>query len=415
MARSTGSWSERPDRARPPTPGGGLPSAPGSVARVYLDYAGFAPIDPRVVAFMRPFLEGGIGNPSAMHSVGSEASASLEAARAKVARLIGGSPAGVVFTSSATEANNLAIRGILLRAEEGSHLVTSAIEHVSVVNSCRDLEKRGHPVSWVPVDEMGRLDPEAVVAAVRPNTTLVSIGAANGEIGTAQPVREIGRQLRSRGVPLHVDAVGVAGRVPLDVEDAAIDLLTLSSNDLYGPPGAGALWVRAPQVKLAPLIVGGAQEQGLRAGTENLPAIVGMGVAADLARVEGLREAGRLIAFRDRLIRRLLETVPGARLTGGVGRERLPHHVSLVQREVKADGVLLDLDVRGIAASTGSACMAKTGMASHVLRAIGCDQRESEGSLCFTFGRWTTTADIDTLLDALPPIVERLRRLAPTA
>ena len=415
MARSTGSSSGRPDRAPPLRPGGWSHPGPGSIASVYLDYAGFAPVDPRVVAFMRPFLEGGIGNPSAIHAVGSAAAASLEAARAKVARLIGGTPAGVVFTSSATEANNFAIRGTLLRAGEGRHLVTSAIEHVSVVNSCRDLEKRGCAVSWVPVDELGRLDPEAVADAVRPDTALVSIGAANGEIGSVQPVREIGRLLRSRGVPFHVDAVGVAGRMPLDVEDGAIDLLTLSSNDLYGPPGAGALWIRAPQVKLAPLIVGGAQERGLRAGTENLPAIVGMGVAADLARVEGLREADRLIAFRDRLIQRLLETVPGARLTGAVGRERLPHHVSLVQRAVKADGVLLDLDVRGIAASTGSACMAKTGLASHVLRAIGCDQRESEGSLCFTFGRWTTTADIDAVLDALPPILERLRRLAPTA
>jgi cysteine desulfurase len=412
MARSTGSWSERPGR---PYPSGasGAP-APTSVTRVYLDYAGFAPVDPRVVAFMRPFLEGGIGNPSATHSVGSEAAASLEAARAKLARLFAGAPDGVIFTASATEANNLAIRGVLLRAEPRAHVVVSAIEHVSVVNACRDLEKRGHPVSWIPVDEMGRVDPEAIAAALRADTALVSIGAANAEIGTLQPVREIGQALRRRGVPLHVDAVGLAGRLPLDVDDAGVDLLTLSSNDLYGPPGAGALWVRKA-VKLAPLIVGGAQERGLRAGTENLPAIVGMGVAAELARVEGLRDSGRLVALRDRLVRRLLETVPGARLTGGVGRERLPHHVSIVQRDVKADGVLLDLDGVGIAASTGSACMARTGMASHVLRAIGCDQRESEGSLCFTFGRWTTAGDIDALLDALPPIVERLRRLAPTA
>ena len=414
MARSTGSWSERPGRAHPPPSGGEARSAPASVTRVYLDYAGFAPVDPRVVAFMRPFLEGGIGNPSAAHSVGSEAAASLEAARAKVARLVGAPAAGVVFTSSATEANNLAIRGTLLRSEDRRHVVTSAVEHVSVVNACRDLEKRGCPVSWIPVDELGRLDPEAVVAAVRPDTALVSIGAANGEIGTVQPVRDIARLLRHRGVLLHVDAVGAAGRFPLAVDDGGIDLLTLSSNDLYGPPGAGARWVR-PNVKLAPLLVGGGQERGLRAGTENLPAIVGMGVAADLARVEGVQEAGRLVAFRDRLIRRLTETLPGARLTGPLGRERLPHHVSIVQRDVKADSVLLDLDVRGIAASTGSACMASTGMASHVLRAIGCDQRESEGSICFTFGRWTTAADIDALLDALPPIVERLRRLAPTA
>ncbi len=406
MARSTASSSARPASGERP--------APGEVARVYLDYGGFAPVDPRVVALMRPFLEGGIGNPSADHSVGLEARASLESARAKVARLIGGAAAGVVFTASATEANNLAIKGAALRSGERRHIVTSAVEHISVVNSCRDLEKRGYAVSWVPVDELGRIDAEAVAAAIRPDTALVSIQAASGEIGTIQPLREIGRATRARGVPFHVDAVGAAGRLPLAVDEQAIDLLALSSNDLYGPPGAGALWVR-PAVKLAPLIVGGGQEGGLRAGTENLPGIVGMAVAADFVRAERAREMERLGALRDRLIRGVLDSIPVARLTGATGRERLPHHASFVLQHVKADSVLMDLDLHGIAASSGSACTASTGEPSHVLRAIGCDPREREGSLCFTLGRWTTASEIDFVLEVLPSVVERLRRLAPTA
>ena len=388
-----------------------LASATAGVTRVYLDYAAFSPVDPRVVALMRPFLEGGVGNPAAPHSLGLEARASLDGARAKVARLIGASAAGVVFTASATEANNLAIRGLAERAS-GRHVVTSAVEHISVLNACRHLAKRGWEIAYVPVDREGRVDPDAVAAALRDDTALVSVMAANGEIGTVQPLREIGRVARARGVPFHVDAVGAAGRVPLAVDDLGIDLLTLSSNDLYGPPGAGALWVRA-DVKLGPVVVGGGQEGGYRAGTENLPAIVGMGVAADLARAEGAAEVTRLSGLRDRMFEGVLERVPRARITGARGAARLPHHASIVVAGVKADGVLLELDLRGIAASSGSACNMASGEPSHVLRAIGCARDELEGSLCFTLGRWTTTAEVDAVLEALPGVVERLRRLAP--
>src|SRR5437660_7023153 len=402
MARSTVSSSER------------LARTGSGVTRVYLDYAGFSPVDPRVVALMRPFLEGGVGNPGAPHSLGLEARASLDGARAKVARLVGATAAGVIFTASATEANNLAIRGLAARAR-GRHVVTTAIEHISVLNTCRHLAKRGWEVAYLPVDGEGRVDPDAVARALRDDTALVSVMAANGEIGTVEPLREIGRAARARGVPFHVDAVGAAGRVPLAVDDLAIDLLTLSSNDLYGPPGAGALWARPSAASLAPLIVGGGQEGGLRAGTENLPGIVGMAVAADFTRAERARDMERLGALRDRLIRGVLDSVPVARLTGATGRERLPHHASFVLRHVKADGVLMDLDLHGIAASSGSACTASTGEPSHVLRAIGCDPGEREGSLCFTLGRWTTAAEVDLLLELLPTVVERLRRLAPTA
>ena len=400
MARSSASSSERLGRA-----------AVAAVSRVYLDYAGFSPVDPRVVALMRPFLEGGVGNPSAPHSLGLEARASLDGARAKVGRLFGGAPGGVIFTASATEANNLAIRGVAQRAS-GRHVVTTVIEHISVLNACRYLEKSGFAVTQVPVDGEGRVDPAAVRRAIRPDTALVSIMAANGEIGTLQALREVGRIVRERAVPFHVDAVGAAGRVPLGVDDLGIDLLTLSSNDLYGPPGAGALWVR-PDLPIAPIIVGGGQEGGYRSGTENLPAIVGMGVAADLARSESAAEAARLSAQRDRLLAGLLERVPRARLTGARAAGRLPHHASLVIPGVKADGVLLELDLRGVAASTGSACNMASGEPSHVLRAIGCSREEAEASLCFTLGRWTTGAEIETVLEALPAVVERLRRLAP--
>src|SRR5256885_2937265 len=240
MARSSASSSERP--ARP-----GLRTAG---TRVYRGCAGFSPVDPRVVAVMGPFFEGGVGNPNAQHSLGLEARSSLDGARGKVARLFAATPGGVIFTASATEANNLAIKGLAQRAA-GRHVVTSTIEHISLIDSCRDLEKRGWSVTYLGLDPEGRVDPEAAASAIRADTALVSIMAANNEIGTIQPVREIGRIARARGVPFHVDAVGAAGRVPLLVDDCRIDLLTLSSNDPYGPPGAGPLWVR-DTIKLPP-------------------------------------------------------------------------------------------------------------------------------------------------------------------
>jgi cysteine desulfurase len=389
---------------------------PGAVQpeRVYLDYSGFAPVDPRVLAVMRPFLEAGIGNPSARHSLGAEARESLDAARAKVARLCGGSPAGVIFTSSATEANNLAIRGVALRAREarGARVVLSSVEHISVVNACRELEKAGTALTFLPVDRDGSVDPEAVRGALTPETVLVSVGAASNEIGTLQPLAEIGRLTRAAGVPFHVDAVGAIGRVPLNAQTAGVDLLTLSGNDIYGPPGTGALWVR-PGIKLLPQLLGGGQEGGLRSGTENLPSLVGLGVAAELMRTLAHEETTRLRSLRDRLLTGLVESVPNCRLTGS-RTARLPHHVSVVLRGVKADSVLLDLDLMGIAASSGSPCSPLTQTPSHVLRALGCTAEEMAGSLCFTLGRWSTAADVEVVLERLPAIVSRLRSLALT-
>jgi cysteine desulfurase len=381
--------------------------------RVYFDYAGFAPVDPRVLAVMRPFLEAGIGNPSAAHSLGAEARASLDAARVKVARLCGGAASGVIFTSGATEANNLAIKGVALADRDPTtvRIVLSPLEHVSVINACRSLERLGAQLVFLPVDRDGSIDLDALRRALALETTLVSIGAANDEIGTVQPIAEISRLTRSAGVPLHVDAVGALGRVALPAEALGIDALSLSSNDLYGPPGAGALWAR-PGLRLRPEVLGGGQESGLRAGTENLPGLVGLGVAAEIMRTEVVHgESARLAALRDRLMTGLLGAIEDCRITGS-RRSRLPHHVSLAVRGVASDSVLLDLDLAGIAASAGSPCASVTGMPSAALRAIECTPEEMKGSLCFTLGRWNTAADVDAVLDRLPAITRRLRALA---
>jgi cysteine desulfurase len=386
--------------------------AGAALDRVYLDYAGFAPVDPRVLAVMRPFLEAGIGNPAAPHCLGAEARESLEAARAKVARLVGGTASGVIFCSGATEANNLAIRGVTWRSPgPRRHVITSSVEHMSIVNCCRDLEKAGVEVTHLPVDGEGRVDPDGLRRALRPDTVLISIGAANEEIGTVQPISELAGIARGARVPFHVDGVGAVGRIPLAAEPIGIDLLTISGNDLFGPPGTGALWVR-PGTKLLPQILGGGQESGYRSGTENLPGLVGLGVAAELMRTEAAHgETARLRGFRDRLRDGILEAVAECRMTGSA-TSRLPHHLSLVVRGAKADSILLDLDLAGVAASSGSACASLTRQPSHVLRAIGCAEDEAEGSLSFTLGRWTSPDEIDAALVRLPRVISRLRALA---
>jgi cysteine desulfurase len=290
-------------------------------------------------------------------------------------------------------------------------VVTTRVEHMSVINSCRELEKQGTAVTYLPVDADGRVDPAALRRALRADTVLASIGAANEEIGTVQPIAELARITRSAGVPLHVDGVGAVGRIPLGAEAIGIDLLSLSGNDLYGPPGTGALWVR-PGTALLPLILGGGQESGYRSGTVNLPGLVGLGVAAELMRAEGLHgEPQRIRDFRDRLRDGILDAVAHCRVTGSA-TARLPHHLSLVVPGAKADSVLLDLDLAGVAASSGSPCTSLTRQPSHVLRAIGCSAEEAETALSFTLGRWTSPAEIAAVLERLPPIVARLRALA---
>lgn len=361
---------------------------------------------------MRPFFEGWVGNPAAPHSLGEEARESLRAARAKVGRLVGGRPEGVVFLSGATEANNLAIRGVALRAR-GRHVVTTSVEHASILAPCRELQKAGFEITVLPVDGEGRVAPEDVRAALRPDTSLVTLGGANAEVGAVQPWRAIAAITREAGIPFHLDGVGLLGRLPLGVEVDGIDLLTLSANDLCGPPGVGALWVR-PGLPLTPQVVGGGQEGGLRAGTENLAGAVGLGVAAELAFREGTAEARRLEALRDRLIDRLTGDAGSIRLLGP-RRERLPQHAAFVVPGVKAESVVLGLDLAGISVATGSACSAMSGEPSAVLRAMGLDDRTAQGGVALSLGRWTTADEIEAVLAELPPLVGRLRAASPLA
>lgn len=361
---------------------------------------------------MRPFLEGWVGNPTARHSLGEEARESLRAARAKVGRLVGGRPDGVVFLSGATEANNLAVKGVALRGR-GRHVVTSAIEHPSLLAPCRDLIKAGLDVTAVTVDSEGRVSADDVRRALRADTCLVTLGAANSESGTVQAWRAIAAVTREAGVPFHLDAVGAIGRLPMAVEAEGVDLLTLSANDLYGPPGVGALWIRHG-LHLAPQLLGGGQEGGLRSGTENLAGAVGLGVAAEFAFREGPAEAGRLQTLRDRLVDGLGSTCPGLRFIGP-RRDRLPQHAGFLVSGVKGESLVLALDLAGISAASGTACGALTGEPSHVLRAMGFGEREAQGALAFTLGRWSTADEIDVVLADLPPIVERLRAVSPFA
>ena len=398
-APSALSWSGRPDRV-----GSGLRPA----RRAYLDYSDFAPVDPRVLAVMRPFLEGWVGNPAARHSLGEEARESLRAARAKVGRLVGGRPDGVVFVSGATEANNLAVKGVALRGP-GRHVVSSVVEHPSILAPCRDLIGAGFEVTTVGVDHEGRISPEEVRQALRPDTCLVAISAANGDVGTVQPWRAIATVTRQAGVLLHLDGVGALGRLPIAVEADGIDLLTVSANDLCGPPGVGALWIR-PGLRLAPQLLGAGQEDGVRAGSENLAGAVGLGVAAEFAFREGQAEAGRLETLRDRLIDGLGRRSSMLRLVGP-RRDRLPQHAAFVVSGVKGESLVLALDMAGISAASGTL----TGEMSPVLRAMGLGDREAEGGLAFTLGRWTTADEIDVVLSELPPIVDRLRTASPSA
>jgi len=377
--------------------------------RIYLDHQAWTPVDSRVLASMDPWLRGLSGNPSAAHAEGKAAFVALEEARTQVARLLGGDPSGVIFTSGATEANNLAILGVGGR-HSGRHAIVSAVEHISVLNPCRALEKAGYRVSLLPVDSTGRIDPQDVARAITRETSLVSIQAANPEVGTLQPIREVARLGREYGVPFHVDGVGAVGRIPLDITADRIDLLTLSSNDLNGPPGAGALYVR-PGVAILPHLLGGGQEGGYRSGTENAAALVGFGLAAELMRSEGPAEVARLASLRDRLMAGLLAFL-GVHLTGARDL-RLPQHVSVSVEAVKGESLVMGLDLEGVAASTGSACASKTQEPSHVLRALGLRAEEIEGSLVFTLGRGTTEADIDGCLAILGPLMARLRDLSP--
>jgi cysteine desulfurase len=370
------------------------------------------PVDLRVFEFAKPYLMASHGNPSSLHSVGLEAKQAVEESRKKIAEFIHAeNESTIIFTGSATEANNLAVKGTALRnITQGKAVIASAIEHMSVINPMKELQKNGFSFTPLPVDSTGIVDLKKLENILTKNTVLTSIMYANNEIGTIEPIREISKIVHEQGMYLHVDAVAAAGRIPIDAQKDGIDLLTLSSNDLYGPQGAGALYVK-PGLKIQSVLLGGGQERGLRSGTENVFSIVGMGEATRIA-LQGMKqESNRLIPIRDKLIKEILK-IDQSYLTGHP-TQRLPHHASFRFSYIEGESILLNMDMYDIQVSTGSACSSKTLEPSHVLLAIGLKHEEAHGSMVLTLGHSTTMNDVELVSKATNETVQRLRKLSP--
>jgi cysteine desulfurase len=362
---------------------------------------------------MMPYFSQQYGNPSSLHSWGNEARKAMEDARAKIVTLVGAKRSEeIFFTSGGTESNNLAIKGVAYRNKDrGNHIVTTTIEHMSVINPCKALMKEGFNITYVPVDKYGVVDLPSLENAITDQPILVSVMYANGEIGTIQPIKEIGEIAHRKGSLLHVDAVAAVGQVPINVEKENIDLMSISSNDMYGPRGIGALYVKTG-TRIQPIIQGGGQERGLRSGTENIPAIVGMGKATEIAKAEMKTEGERLSQLRGKLIKGLLERIPSSFLNGHP-TQRLPNNANVRFSYIEGESLILSLDMLGVACSSGSACTSKTLEPSHVLLAIGLKHEEAHGSLLFTLGKQNTEEDVDYVVGALPDIVKRLRAISP--
>lgn len=379
---------------------------------VYLDYQSSKPVDPRVVETMLPYFREKFGNPSSLHTVGDTATEILEESRKKIAGFIGAKTYEIVFTSGATESNNHALIGYAFRnRNKGNHIIISEIEHISIHNIAKYLERNGFVVSKIPVDQFGRVSIEKLAERVNEKTILVSIGYASSEIGTVQRISEIGQFCREKGIIFHSDIVAAQGLLPIDVEKENIDLLSMSSNDLYGPKGLGVLYLRAG-VRVNPLIIGGGQERGLRSGTENIPAIAGMKRAVEIIQQEMEEETKRFKEYRDRLIKEVLDRVPRCYLNGHP-TERLPNNAHFRFDGIEGESLLLSFKEKNIGVSTGSACSSKTLEPSHTLIALGLLHEEAHGSLEITFGRYNEEEDVDAVLQVLPNIVKRLRQLSP--
>lgn len=379
---------------------------------IYLDHAATTPTDPRVVEAMMPYLTEKFGNPSTLYSIGREAKGAIEETREKVARVINADPGEIFFTSGGTESDNHALVGIAYANEtKGNHIITSAIEHHAVLDTAEFLKRRGFELTILPVDEYGLVDPEEVRKAITPKTTIVSIMHANNEVGTVQPIAEIGAIAREAGVYFHTDAVQTFGHLPIDVEAMNIDLLSVSAHKLYGPKGIGMVFIRKGS-KIIPFMHGGGQESRRRAGTHNVPGIVGLGAAAEIAVSVMDEEVAQLSKMRDRLIAGMLGNIEDSRLNGHPTK-RLPNNANVCLEGAEGEAMLLSLDMEGICVSSGSACTSGTLQPSHVLLAMGIPAEIAHGSLRATLGRATTDEEIDYLLEVLPPIVERLRMMSP--
>ena len=380
--------------------------------RIYLDHAATTPTHPEVVKAMLPYFTDVFGNPSSIYSCGQEARRAMEEARTKVAELIGARSEEIVFTSGGTEADNCALNGIAYANEnKGNHIITTPIEHHAVMEACKFLQRRGFRITYLPVDEYGLVDPQDVKKAITGKTILISVMHANNEVGTVEPICEIGKIAKEAGVYFHTDAVQTAGHIPVNVDELSVDLLSISGHKLYGPKGVGALYVRKG-IKLVSLIHGGEQERRHRAGTENVPAIVGFGKAIELAGQAMDKEAERLSYLRDKLIKGLVERIEHIRLNGHPSR-RLPNNVNVSVDFVEGESMLLNLDLEGICTSTGSACSSASLEPSHVLLALGLPLEQAHGSLRFTSGRENTEEDVEQVLEVLPRIVAKLRAMSP--
>ena len=380
--------------------------------RIYFDYAATTPTHPEVIKAMLPYFTEVYGNPSAIHSYGQEAKEVIEESRIKIADLIGARDEEIVFTSSGTEADNSAIKGVAYANEtRGNHIITSAIEHNAVIETCRFLEISGFSVTYLPLDEHGLIAPDDVKKAITDKTILISVMHANNEIGTIEPISEIGRIAKETEIYFHTDAVQTAGHIPVNVDELGVDLLSISAHKLYGPKGIGALYIRKG-TKVVPLMHGGGQERRRRASTENIPGIVGFGKAVEVAQQGMNEEAERLIFLRDQLIKGLTEQIDHIRLNGHP-ITRLPNNVNVSIDFVEGESMCLNLDLEGICASTGSACSSSNLEPSHILLAMGISPEQAHGSLRFTLGRWTTEDEVARVLEVLPRIVAKLRAMSP--
>jgi len=379
--------------------------------RVYLDHAATTPVRPEVLEAMLPYFTQEFGNASGVYSWSRTARQAMDQARDSVAKVLGATAEEIVFTSGGSEADNLAIKGTAwAKRKQGNHIITSAIEHHAVLETCQWLETQGFEVTYVPVNAEGLVDPEDVRRALRPDTILVTIMHANNEVGTIQPIAEIGAIVRESKAVFHTDAVQTAGVLDINVDYLNVDLLTISAHKIYGPKGLGALYVRKG-TRLVPLSHGGGHERRRRAGTENIAGIVGFAKALELAQLEREAENARLISLRDKLIEGL-RAIPHTKINGSL-TERLPNNVNVCFEFIEGESLLLNLDMRGIAASSGSACTSGSLDPSHVLLAMGMPHEIAHGSLRLTLGRSTTAEDIDYVLNEITPIVERLRAMSP--
>ena len=380
--------------------------------KVYLDHAATTPLLPEVREAMLPYLGELFGNPSCLHDWGDAAREAMDTAREQVAELIGASADEIIFTGSGTESNNFAVKGLALAQQgRGKHIIVSAIEHFSVLHSAKTLEKWGFEFSEVPVDRYGVVDPDEVRKRIRKDTVLVSVMHANGEAGTIEPIPEIARITRENNISFHTDAIASAGTVPVDVKELGVDALSLAGNQFYGPKGVGALYIRQG-VRVMPLLDGGVQEEGRRAGTENVPAIVGLGKAAELATRDMASRMKHLGYLRDRLLAELPARIDHAVITGHP-ENRLPGNASFCVQFIEGESMLMLLNSQGVAVTSGSACTSRALKASHVLIAMGLSHEIAQGSILFTFGIDNTEKDVDYVLEVLPPIVERLRQMSP--